>query len=450
MTGLFARIPSSLNEEDFTENPTKAAPNWLAVNGFEEYRKALVGIRGETNLTPRLKNHLVLFTSFADPYESRPFNILDDRSFNLGFREYLEAGWDHWSLQGGLELFHEWYGWQIYETLSGEQGEMQSDYREIRKYLNGFALVQWRPDDRFLLDAGLNLNVLNYEVVSLLGAGPADQTGSYTYRPVISPRLGISYRPARLHTLYASAGHGFSAPSLEETLLPDGLINTALKPETGWNIEAGARGMIGDHRWRYDATLYAILLENMLVTERLAEDVFTGANAGRALNTGLELQLKWSLHGERSAPPFNLHSMLGYTISSNRFLEFVNEGVDYSGNHLPGIPRQVLHLQASGEIRDAAIRIHYTLNGHQWMDDANEKSYEGHQLVDLELLYDRDLKNAPLGISLRSGIRNLFDTSYASMILVNAPSFGGLLPRYYYPGPPRRIFLGITFRFGGS
>ena len=45
------------------------------------------------------------------------------------------------------------------------------------------------------------------------------------------------------------------------------------------------------------------------------------------------------------------------------------------------------------------------------------------------------------------GIRNLFDAHYASMILINAPSFGGQPPRYYYPGTPRYFYLGLRFAF---
>ena len=47
--------------------------------------------------------------------------------------------------------------------------------------------------------------------------------------------------------VFATISHGFSPPKLEETLLPDGLINDEIEPETGWNYEIGSRGkFIGD------------------------------------------------------------------------------------------------------------------------------------------------------------------------------------------------------------
>ena len=50
-------------------------------------------------------------------------------------------------------------------------------------------------------------------------------------------------------------------------------------------------------------------------------------------------------------------------------------------------------------------------------------------------------------IRIYGGIRNLFNTRYSSMILVNAPSFGGAEPRYYYPGNPRQFHVGATLHF---
>jgi iron complex outermembrane receptor protein len=50
-------------------------------------------------------------------------------------------------------------------------------------------------------------------------------------------------------------------------------------------------------------------------------------------------------------------------------------------------------------------------------------------------------------LDLYFGINNLFDTTYASMILINAGSFGGSQPRYYYPGLPRNIFGGVKINY---
>ena len=278
LVDLFARIPSSLNEEDFTTEPWKAAANWKAVGGYEKYLKGMAGLKIESEPGTRWKNQLVLFTSLSDPYESRPFNILDDRSASTGFREVMVWDLSPVLLSAGAEYFHEWYRWQLYETLQGIQGRLISDHREVRKYANLFALVQWRPLSGVVIDGGINANLLQYSLETLFRSDSADQSGRYAYDPMVSPRLGISVRHHTDHYAYGSAGHGFSAPSLEETLLPEGMINTSLRPETGWNLEVGHRGSFMDARLEYDAALYVIFLRNMLVTERISEDIFTGEN----------------------------------------------------------------------------------------------------------------------------------------------------------------------------
>ncbi len=447
LVDLFAEIPSSLNESDFKTQPWAAARNWLGVKGHEKYLKLLGGVKIESRLSDRLHNHLVLFSSFTDPYESRPFNILDDQSTSVGFREYLQYETSSISLNVGAEYFHEWYQWKIHETEAGSAGDLLSDHQETRKYLNTFALFQWKPNTRVIIHGGLNLNILHYSLETVYMSDSTDQTGSYGYKPVLSPRIGISYKHHKRHHLYASAGHGFSAPSLEETLLPEGDINTELKPESGWNLEVGNRGRTLQGRFRYDVTLYAIFLKDLLVTERITEDIFTGANAGKALNTGLELWVQWSLRSSREPQPFNVHAALGYNLANHRFLEFIDDGEDFSKNVLPGIPSQKLNSILTGEVGTLDIKTSYSYTGGQWIDDGNTQRSDGYHLLNLQVSWDHAFSSLPISFEIHGGIRNLLNSRHASMILINAPSFGGRAPRYYYPGLPRRFYLGTTVTF---
>jgi len=447
LADLLAQIPSSLNETDFLNHPRKAAGNWLAIEGYETYLRVLGGMRLETAVNRQLKNRLVLFSTFRDPYESRPFNILDDRFLNLGFRETFQVDLTEVHLQAGLEYFHEWADWQIYETLEGIQGELLADHSERRQYLNTFLYFHWNPLEKLVIDAGLNLNLLHYNLESAYTADSTDHAGRYRYQPVLSPRIGINYRYNPGHYFYFSAGHGFSAPSLEETLLPEGTINTELKPETGWNMEVGGRGSFLQGAIRYDATLYSVYLHNLLVTERVAEDIFTGINAGSALNSGLEILGRFSLGPIPGKIPLKPEATLGYTLSHNRFVEFIDEGIDYSGKSLPGIPAQVLHATLSGNMHSIKVDLQYRYTGSQWMNDLNDLKYDGYHLLNLQIGWSPDLDKVPVGIELSGGIRNLFNAHYASMILINAPSFGGNPPRAYYPGLPRRIYAGLSFRY---
>ena len=220
-----------------------------------------------------------------------------------------------------------------------------------------------------------------------------------------------------------------------------------MESESGWNIELGNRGLFLDGRMDYDLSLYTIILRDLLVTERLAEGIFTGINAGEAMNSGLELLLHGSLFPLRSESPYNAGITLAYNISRNVFRNFVDDGIDYGGNMLPGIPVQELYTGIHGEYKDFSLKLNYRYTGDQWMTDANDLKYSGYQLVHLYLNWERKIANSPVSLNIFLGVKNLFNVHYASMILINAPSFGGRAPRYYYPGMPRQLQLGIRVMF---
>jgi iron complex outermembrane receptor protein len=228
------------------------------------------------------------------------------------------------------------------------------------------------------------------------------------------------------------------------------MINTRLKPETGWNLEIGHRGLLLERRVAYDITAYTIFLKNLLVTERISEDIFTGANAGSARNTGLEVSLRFDLFPESMQPESNVSMMLGYTISGNRFTRFKDDGIDYSGNALPGVPQQQINALLSAKTGGLKASIHYLYTGSQWMNDANTQLYPGYQLVHFQFTWILEPERLPLTLEFYGGIRNLFDQHYATMILVNAPSFGGSAPRYYYPGLPREFYVGLRMTCFGK
>jgi len=79
-----ASIPSSLNLEDYQNNPSKAADNWATIGGFEDNRKVLAGLGVEYKGASPFNWRSSLFYQAYDGLERRPFNTLDDRSHRIG------------------------------------------------------------------------------------------------------------------------------------------------------------------------------------------------------------------------------------------------------------------------------------------------------------------------------------------------------------------------------
>lgn len=173
-------------------------------------------------------------------------------------------------------------------------------------------------------------------------------------------------------------------PSPEETLLPEGEINRDIQPEQGMQYETGVRLNLFEGFTRLEATLYRIDLRNLLVTKRITEDIFIGINAGRTRHSGLELMLQ----------------------------------------------QQLFRQQV----------------GKQFIDDANSVVNDAYLLTGLKASR-LILLGIASSVELYTGINNLTNSHYASMLTVNAVAFGNSEPRYYYPGMSRHFYTGIRWSF---
>lgn len=434
MLNDYAQIPSSLDFETYRNSPQNAASNWLAVNGYEEKQKWLAGLTVDQSIGTDFSNRTTLFGGGSKAFERRPFNDLDDDNNRFGLRNQLRYHRENLALVLGTELFTEQYKWRTY-LVENNQEQTVNDIDENRNYLNLSLLINYSLNDRLYLSGGANINRISY---AYQGEG---QEGTYAYPFILSPRLGINYEVAKRLYLYGSAGHGFSAPSLEETLLPDGEKNPELKPEQGWMYDAGIR--FSSRRLFFDLSAYHIVLTDLLLTKRISEELFTGINAGRSHHSGIEFQSEYRLFG-REAFPGSLKLISSLSLGRYRFVDFVDDGNDYAGNVLPGIPSVMVYTGMTWQpFSSLKANVHYRFTGSQWLNDGNTVQADAWQLVDAKIAYDFiHLQRAK--IALFAGVNNLFNVNYASMVLVNAPSFGGSIPRYYYPGQARNVFMGLA------
>ena len=81
------------------------------------------------------------------------------------------------------------------------------------------------------------------------------------------------------------------------------------------------------------------------------------------------------------------------------------------------------------------------------MRDDNTLFTDAYQLANLAAGYEKSFNR--LSVAFSSGVQNLFDRHYASMILINATAAGNQTPRYYYPGLPRnyKTLLSLKYSF---
>ncbi|QRX64028.1 TonB-dependent receptor [Dysgonomonadaceae bacterium zrk40] len=435
-----AQIPSSIGKTLYETSPESAAANWKAIEGYKEYRRAIAGITLTNRLAENWSNRLTLFGNHTDSYERRPFNNLEDGTRGGGIRNRLSYHAERFDALLGMEWISDSYRWQL--DLEGEQINRN---RERRSHLNLFAMTYWRPAPAWNISLGGAVNSIRYRLTDLFPEN-GDQSGNRYFPAIFSPRLGINYAPSPRLALFASAGHGFSMPSPEETLLPEGEINRDIQPEQGMQYETGIRLNLFKGITRLEATLYRIDLRNLLVTKRITEDIFTGINAGKTRHSGLELMLQQQLFRLRSFPG-SLQLNASYTLSENRFVDFEEEGINYNDKQLPGIPAAMAQVTLLWQpTKSWMLELQMQQVGKQFIDDANSVVNDAYMLTGIKATRHLDLRTTG-SVALYAGINNLTNSRYAPMLTVNAVAFGNNEPRYYYPGMPRHLYAGIRWSF---
>ena len=453
---LKAFIPSSLNEDNYLNSPSSADYNWEQSKGHEDNKTGIFGINWNHYFDNKfiLKNSL--FGSFRIGYEPRPFNILSENNILTGIRSRLEKEFEIFNEKSnftfGFEIFNENHNFQKYENLyqnfssinGSIQGNIISDFDEKRLVNNIFFESNIKLFSNFKIIVALNNNRTNYNLEDLQNFMTSnDQSGSYSFNNILSPKFGISYLISEKVNAYGNISHGFSTPKLEETLLPNGIINTEIQPEIGWNFEVGSRGLLVKEKLQYNLSFYRTNISNLLVSRRTDFDEYIGINAGKTTHEGIEFELNYILIKLNHS---SLEINQSFTINNHNFKEFIDLDNNYAGNKLTGLPKNIIN---SGFIlKNKIIYCSFNLQhvGEIPVTDNNSLFTEKFTVLNTKIGSKINL-NESFVMNTFFGINNFTNQSYASQILINASSFGGNQPRYYYPGEPINYYLGIRLNY---
>lgn len=455
---LFAYIPSSISESAYLNNPSSAAFTWKQAKGYEDSQRGIFGLSWNHEYNDNLKQSTSVFTSFSNSYEPRPFDILEEDLFAIGIRSRLTGSTSlfdknlNWTIGG--EVFKDNYKYGTYANLYEDfpagtgsvQGNRLIDFKENRSYFNLFLESNYSLTNKTTVTFGLNYNQTSYDLDDrfLVSQDDPDQSGSYKFNGIVSPKFGVSHLISDNIAVYSDVSHGFSPITLAETLMPDGQINQNLKPETGWNFEVGTRGSIIQNKLFFNLALYRLDIKNLLVSRRTALDQYIGINAGRTQHDGLELALNYNIITKES---FTLGSFVSYSLNDYKFKEFVDDTNNFSGNDLTGVPSDVFN---AGIDFNSKIGFYGNINfqyvGSIPITDSNSIYSDNYKLTNIKVGYKLNITEK-LRANVFYGLDNIFDEKYASQVLINAPAFGTTPARYFYPGNPVNYYAGINVNY---
>ena len=455
---LKAFIPSSVNQDTFDNNPQSAAFTWSQSQGFEDSQRGIFGLSWNHTYNSRLNQITSVFNSFRNGYEPRPFNILDENTFAFGIRSRLLGEFQIFEkplkYTIGGEYFKDNYQSQTFQNLYQDfpvgtgsvQGIELSNFKQDRNYFNLFFEINYELSEKTTLVAGLNYNQTAYNLDDNfpVSINNPDQSGQFDFNGILSPKIGLSFLISNDISLYSSISQGFSPVSLEETLLPDGQINTDLEPETGWNYEVGTRGGIFDNKLQFNLAAYRLDVRNLLVARRTSQEEFIGVNAGQTLHDGLELSLNSTLINNEI---LSINGFFNCSINNYKFEDFIDGDNDFSGNDLTGVPSEIINIGVDFTTKIGFYgNINFQYVGRQPITDNNSLYSNNYNLINMKIGFKKSLSEK-LIFNLFYGLDNIFDEKYASQILINATGFGGNQPRYFYPGNPVNYYTGLNINY---
>ncbi len=434
-----AQDPGGINAAQAATDPSSARDRNILFDAGESLSQQRVGFvyerdRASGKLT--LRNHYV-WRDFANKLPFTNGGSVDLDRFFYGFGVQYSLGEfmpDNLSLMFGVDLDRQDDDRKRYDNNDGVLGPLVFDQNERVDSTGIFVQGRYEINDAWALLAGLRYDELSYDVTDRFLTN-GDDSGKLDFDEV-SPSFAINYRMDS-GVLFASYSSSFETPTTTELANPDGSggFNTSLVAQTADNFELGFKR--SNENLYYEITVFTIDLKNELIPFELA--AFPGrtffVNAGSSKRDGIETALSWKSNS-------GLQFDVSYTWSDFNFEDFVDDsGNDFSGNQLPGLPRQFGYLGLSYNTDSGFSGTFETIySGDLYANNANSTNVSSYTVANLRLGYD--FQNGKWMIRPYIGINNLFDEAYNSNIRINA--FGG---RYFEPAPTRNFYAGVVVNF---
>ncbi|MDN3552691.1 TonB-dependent receptor [Halomonas almeriensis] len=205
--------------------------------------------------------------------------------------------------------------------------------------------------------------------------------------------LALGYALDEQHTLRASYGTAFRAPTFNELYYPD-FSNPDLDPETSKSVELGLRGQFGRGFW--DLAVYRSEVDDLITNIDTDGDGFvdTPQNVERARIRGVEVATG------AEVDDWTLRAALTYTDPENR----------ETGKRLAGRASESLRFDADRALGDWTLGGSVIAQGERFDDADNTQRLGGFATLDLRAGWDF----AP-GWSARLTLENLFDKAYQTV-----------------------------------
>lgn len=446
-TDLDYQTPGGLTLEQMQADSQQARPGTKTVPGAKEQdagirnKMILAGLSHEFNFNPNFSHFILVQGSYVD-FEN-PFITNFENRFekNVALRTHFnyEKKWDRVSLayrvgfEGGINdiLIRN------YDNNRGTEGNPQN-FDQL-KNISGFYFLSQKLNinEKLFTDISLSLNSNSYEWERMYARM---ENGDVRFKNQWLPNIGVTYLFDKGFSVRAKIGKGNSAPTNEEIRSSDQEFNAGLKPEYGWNKEAGIRKQFGNSIF-VEGSYFDFRMKDAIVRRQneVGQEYFV--NAGETVQKGMEVLLESKNFDLKN----NIFSNFKFRFSGS-FYDFTFENYrqnasDFSGNDLTGVPETTVNsLLNFTFFRKLMVDYSHFYTSRIPLNDANSVWSESSLVGNIQFRYPVAFEKTKLTVSLQ--IQNLYNENYVLGFDINA--FGN---RYYNPAAKRNFVFGVKADF---
>ena len=252
-----------------------------------------------------------------------------------------------------------------------------------------------------------------------------DDSGLLDYS-YTTPVLALQWLPTPQWNLYVSGGRGFESPTLGELAYrPDGQggFNTALQPQTSWQVELGAKWREPSLGLGVDLAVFRAQTDDEIGVLTNAAGRSTFQNVGRTTRNGVELGARW-----QPAPQWRGLLALTWLDATYRdsfetciavpCTQPQDRAIVPAGNQIAGtMQRSAFASLAWLPLPQTELGVELRYQGAMPVNDRNSDFSPSAGLVALRFSQAMPLAGGTLTALAR--IDNLTDVAYAGAVIVN-------------------------------
>ncbi|WP_294321796.1 TonB-dependent receptor [uncultured Chryseobacterium sp.] len=441
------QTPGGLTLEQMYADRRQARPATKTVPGAQQQdagirnKMILAGLSHEFNITPEFSHFVMVqgsYVDFENPFITN-FENRFEKNFALRTHFNYEKNGNSVSLayrlgfEGGINDILV----KNYDNIRGIKGNIQNFDR--LKNTSGFYFLSQKLNigERLFTDISVSLNSNAYDWQQEY---PREENGKVWFKNQWLPNFGAVYIIGKGFSIRGKIGKGNSAPTNEEIRSSTQQFNADLKPEFGWNKEAGIRKQFGNSIF-LEGSYFDFRMKDAIVRRQNDAGQEYFVNSGETVQKGIEVLIESKNFDLKN----NVLSRFKFRFSGSfydfKFKDYRQNENDFSGNDLTGVPKTTINsLLKLTFFRKLSVDYSHFYTSKIPLNDANSVWSDACLIGNVRFGLPVDLDKTRLNLFLQ--IQNLYNEEYVLGFDINA--FGN---RYYNPAAKRNFVFGVKVDF---